>query len=47
MGTEKRRLIDADALLRGMKKRCNSLIKEYGSYDHYAEGYSEAINYVL
>lgn len=40
------RLIDADALIDGMKKRCNSLIKEYGSLDHYADGFAEAINYV-
>lgn len=46
METEKRRLIDANALIEGMKKRCNSLIKEYGSLDHYADGFAEAINYV-
>lgn len=45
MANEKR-LIDADELEAKMEKRIAYLRKEYGDYDHYTDGYCEALDRV-
>lgn len=40
-------LISREALLKRMNRRLDILRKEYGLYDHYTDGYDEAIDHVM
>ena len=39
----KKRMIDADALIKFMNERHKTLVDENGWYDHYTSGYEDAI----
>lgn len=41
------RLVDADSLFRYMNKRVTDLFHEYGTYDHYATGFDDALMYIM
>ena len=40
---KEKRLIDADAIEMAMNERYMALVGEYGHYDHYNEGYCDAL----